>query len=759
MAGFKGTYLGHEIEIPPEECYAVSVMKWYGKLGLDVIKHYEELYHGYQDFRTFADRGIRDGYTMLDNCLQRTADKLVHSGHYDVNRETLLARYEDQIYRPWFDLEDLIDKVLQLGDQQIEQSQEYREIRKARRGRVVGGGFGLKAAVGGMAAAGALNALSGIVHSGANAVGNARTRASVTRQLNDLYQNGLLESVQGALYECISNMGLTVLSYQGCLKTEYVMGGTQADLARAKALKENYQKVPQDKRPDIAVEILKLNPLNIDTYEQLLQEYKDPDGTLMALANALSLKEDYDKILRKTVEQELSGFTRLLREKIQSFADDRSFNISKLDTLKSESQQQAQSIFAAYGIKDGHLDVQQKFSSQIDEIFTSVFHQIIDHRIGEELQQLSGDIYGLKIEELDAPIVQQLINDTQEKERAIFKALGIEESHSDLLRQYCSKAEKVVSETIRDRKERDLKNRTFREKTYATVTQAERAKQLWNTFTAVYEGIGPHLNSDQIGAALEKLISLEQQAPEELLEEMQTHIQEVRQIRDEADRLERTFLDVTFDTREERVEAEKQYHVLRQEIQPALAESSINSLVSLRESLGKREDICAPIKKTFLDAIERKEQMLEQQQAAEALQKRNDTIAVILLAANIGYLIFTVWSLLTQNLFSTISGEKMCAFDLFRIAISDSPNIPDSVKGISTGVILILIGMARTVYRVLNHDEDLCQIPIWVLLSALSMWGLIAWLSTSYVVTNAYFVLLAVSLIFAILDSKLDKIS
>lgn len=469
MAGFKGTYLGHEIEIPPDECYAVSVMKWYGKLGLDVIKHYEELYHSYQDFRTFADRGIHDGYTMLDNCLRRTADKLIHCGHYDVNRETLLACYGDQIYQPWFHLEDLIDQVLQLGDQQIEQSREYREIRKACRGRVVGGGFGLKAAIGGMAAAGALNALSGIVHSGANAVGNARTRASVTRQLNDLYQNSLLESVQAALHECISNMGLAVLSYQGCLKTEYVMGGTQEDLARAKALKENYQKVPQDKRPDVAVEILKLNPLNIDTYEQLLQEYKDPDGTLMALANALSLKEDYDKILWQTMEQDLSDFTRLLREKIQPFADDPSFSISKLDMLKSESQQQIQAIFAAYGIKDSHLDMQQKFSSQLDEIFTSEFHQIIDHRISEELTQLSKDIYGLKIEELDTPIVQQLINDTQEKECAIFKALGISESHSELLRQCYSKAEKVVSETIKDIKEMDLKNRTFRKKTYATI--------------------------------------------------------------------------------------------------------------------------------------------------------------------------------------------------------------------------------------------------------------------------------------------------
>lgn len=77
MAGFKGNYLGYEIEIPAEECHAVSVMKYYWQLGQEVIKRYEKLYQGYQNFQTFADRGIRDGYAMLDNCLRRTADKLV----------------------------------------------------------------------------------------------------------------------------------------------------------------------------------------------------------------------------------------------------------------------------------------------------------------------------------------------------------------------------------------------------------------------------------------------------------------------------------------------------------------------------------------------------------------------------------------------------------------------------------------------------------------------------------------------------------
>ena len=159
-----------------------------------------------------------------------------------------------------------------------------------------------------------------------------------------------------------------------------------------------------------------------------------------------------------------------------------------------------------------------------------------------------------------------------------------------------------------------------------------------------------------------------------------------------------------------------------------------------------------------MDAIERKEQILKQQQAAQALQKRNDTIAVILLAANIGYLIFTVWSLLTQNLFSTVSGEKVCTFDLVQIIASDSVNISNSVTGIFIGVVFILIGMIRVVRLVFNQKEDMYQIPAWVLMSALIMWGLIAWLSTTYMVTNAYFILLAVSLIFVILDSTLNKI-
>lgn len=69
---------------------------------------------------------------------------------------------------------------------------------------------------------------------------------------------------------------------------------------------------------------------------------------------------------------------------------------------------------------------------------------------------------------------------------------------------------------------------------------------------------------------------------------------------------------------------------------------------------------------------------------------------------------------------------------------------------ISMGVVLILLGVIIAVRQVLKNDEDICQIPLWVLMSALIMWGLGALFSTTYVVTRAYFVVLIISLIFSI---------
>ena len=59
---------------------------------------------------------------------------------------------------------------IELNQQQMK---EYREIRKASRSRLIGGGFGFKGAIKGIAAAGTVNMTTGMAHSIVNAAGNA----------------------------------------------------------------------------------------------------------------------------------------------------------------------------------------------------------------------------------------------------------------------------------------------------------------------------------------------------------------------------------------------------------------------------------------------------------------------------------------------------------------------------------------------------------------------------------------------------------
>ena len=70
-----------------------------------------------------------------------------------------------------------------------EAEEEYRAERKASRGRVSGGGFGVGGALKGMATAGAMNAISGAGHSIVNAIGNVGSSIDASSSKNALYKS------------------------------------------------------------------------------------------------------------------------------------------------------------------------------------------------------------------------------------------------------------------------------------------------------------------------------------------------------------------------------------------------------------------------------------------------------------------------------------------------------------------------------------------------------------------------------------------
>ena len=118
--------------------------------------------------------------TVLKNCAKKVDALITHYGidplcHYllqygvyDINSNSFRSKYLD-LTNTYSVLDTLIDKYNEILETQ-QAEEEYRVLRKATRDRVVGGGFGVVDSLKGMAAAGIMNAISGLGHSIVNTI-------------------------------------------------------------------------------------------------------------------------------------------------------------------------------------------------------------------------------------------------------------------------------------------------------------------------------------------------------------------------------------------------------------------------------------------------------------------------------------------------------------------------------------------------------------------------------------------------------------
>ena len=304
----------------------------------------------------------------------KVLDMLIKAGHYDINKSETISRYGEDVFGPWMKLEDTVEEMLSESDQRIAQSEEYRAIRKASRGRAVGGGFGLKGAVGGMVTAGAFNALSGLAHSGANAIGNARTRSKERDRLNQLYESPLIiDCIQEVFDESFRGMAWVFLTYPD-RPLPYI--GTVENLSRAEALRENFEKIPAEKQPEMAALILSLAPAVKDTYQLLLTHYQDPEGILGRLAKAVGMENTY----RELVEQSLAP--KVNKELEHFSARMQNLNIEDVDTpkaahIREECLQNLQTICAEYNLKTGAGEaLLEKYNQRLEDTFRKGIERI-----------------------------------------------------------------------------------------------------------------------------------------------------------------------------------------------------------------------------------------------------------------------------------------------------------------------------------------------------------------------------------------------
>ena len=331
-SGLHIRFFNTDIEYSANQCLYYRAQHQFESYAQKVVKDYEAVYKTYQDYKTFSEKGIEDGVKLAEHYIGQGMKILLDSGIYNISQSEFENQCSWEIHQSWHEVFRLQYELGKASGTTIKEAEDLREVRKASRSRPISVGFGLSGTVGSYAASSGINAISGLLHSGANAIGNARTRSAVREKLNEIYQSpDLLDAVKKCAYDGVMAIwGVT--QFHLSLEDEEWKRVTipEEDQQRARAYCENFVHIPDDKRNEFAVEILKYGIADIHTYEVLVQAYQDQDGVLLQAASAFGLEEEYRSILKEkisnTIQPSITKYTDFLSKitlsKLSKVTDD-----------------------------------------------------------------------------------------------------------------------------------------------------------------------------------------------------------------------------------------------------------------------------------------------------------------------------------------------------------------------------------------------------------------------------------------------------
>lgn len=159
--------------------------------------HYQEKYQSVEDV-------LQNSVTIYLDYISKAAntaiDRLIAKGEYDLTVQSFYEEYLLQ-YTVWYEsLQEL-----------EEQLREYRDARRAGRGRIVGGGLGLVGAAKGMITAGAANLAIGAVHGAFIFLGNIISNVDKNSKLRAFFSRPTtLDSLANAVYHDVLSIGIAL---------------------------------------------------------------------------------------------------------------------------------------------------------------------------------------------------------------------------------------------------------------------------------------------------------------------------------------------------------------------------------------------------------------------------------------------------------------------------------------------------------------------------------------------------------------------
>ena len=328
------------------------------------------------------------------------------------------------------------------------------------------------------------------------------------------------------------------------------------------------------------------------------------------------------------------------------------------------------------------------------------------------------------------------------------------ESHEEILDKFFDQVDEVVATSVSQAKEKDRNDRTFRDITYKSSVLANSARSIWEAAMTTYGLMDSSKSSHELHDILLQLKELELRAPNELQKDVQKLCLEVSGKYDEAEKQERTFLGTVYQTKEERDEAERQYRSISEKAFSKQSAHSLESVKSVKKNIESNETIFPPVRDALLQKATEIENSLKEIRATQKAEKANKRKAIGIVIANLCYLIFTIWVIWSQKLFS-IDSDQFGTISVFKAIYSDPSDVFDAAYVIVLFAIIISVYILQAIKKVAGKDTSaFYQIPSVVFALGLTGWGMKALFGAIFSFTGVFFSLLIISLIFVIVNSK-----
>lgn len=276
---------GEVLQFTDQECAFRNVDITYKQYADKALEEFAGYYDSIRNGSNFLEQFMKDQklFNVLGFYIDILLKELIDWKIYDYNEERILSTYPSLIFAPWEEtyskLVDSCASVLLTKEQEV----QYREYRKAGRGKWVGGGFGLGGALSGAMKAGAMNAVTGTFHSIGNTIGNAYSHSQAQRKIRQLasqYRGQLLSG----FYQAIRNLEyvyIDILSRNSQMDAKVY---SKAEIEQHRTVLDNLPHVQDtEEQKRILREEVKRYPYEEHQYQLMLQSFGDESGEVEAV--------------------------------------------------------------------------------------------------------------------------------------------------------------------------------------------------------------------------------------------------------------------------------------------------------------------------------------------------------------------------------------------------------------------------------------------------------------------------------------------